>query len=376
MKGKIFTFLVLFCYASLSAGLNAQRSGTIVMEDVERAHFRKEILIPDIAGYLTLKCDFHMHTVFSDGNVWPTVRVDEAWEDGLDAISITDHIEGHPKKLPGQKHNGYEIALPSAQMRDIILIKGGEISRNMPPGHFNALFVSDVNALDLPDYMDALGEAVRQGGFVIWNHPGWRRQQPDTTKWMPEHEDIHRKGWMHGIEVFNEKEWYPEAIQWALEKDLAITGHSDIHESYNYKYNTDLYPVRPLTLVFARERSEASIKEAMFARRTATLFFNRLVGKKEFIDPLVSQSVKVEPSHFSQDGYLYFNIRNSSDIEFTFLKESADSSELPARFVLPRRGTLVLRAKQVKGKAQNYLYRLENVLTGIEEYPFFTITVK
>lgn len=76
MKGKIFTFLVLFCYASLSAGLNAQRSGTIVMEDVERAHFRKEILIPDIAGYLTLKCDFHMHTVFSDGNVWPTVRVD------------------------------------------------------------------------------------------------------------------------------------------------------------------------------------------------------------------------------------------------------------------------------------------------------------
>jgi len=25
---------------------------------------------PDIAGYRTLKCDFHIHAVFSDGAVW------------------------------------------------------------------------------------------------------------------------------------------------------------------------------------------------------------------------------------------------------------------------------------------------------------------
>jgi len=62
------------------------------------AAVRKEIRIPDIAGYRTLKCDFHMHTVFSDGNVWPTVRVDEAWREGLDAIAITDHVEYHPHK--------------------------------------------------------------------------------------------------------------------------------------------------------------------------------------------------------------------------------------------------------------------------------------
>jgi len=34
--------------------------------------------IPDIPGYYTIKCDLHMHTVFSDGKVWPTVRVDAA----------------------------------------------------------------------------------------------------------------------------------------------------------------------------------------------------------------------------------------------------------------------------------------------------------
>jgi hypothetical protein len=39
------------------------------------AQNRREINIPDILGYKTLKCDFHIHTVFSDGDVWPTVRV-------------------------------------------------------------------------------------------------------------------------------------------------------------------------------------------------------------------------------------------------------------------------------------------------------------
>jgi len=51
---------------------------------------RKDMRFPNILDYKTLKCDFHIHTVFSDGNVWPTIRVDEAWMKGFDAISITD----------------------------------------------------------------------------------------------------------------------------------------------------------------------------------------------------------------------------------------------------------------------------------------------
>ena len=360
----------------MSVSLSAQKQGTVNMEDVVRIHNRQEIALPDIPGYKTLKCDFHIHTVFSDGTVWPTIRVNEAWEDGLDAIAITDHIEGHPKKLPGKKRTQYEVALPAAQAADIILIRGGEISRSMPPGHFNALFIKDVDALDIPDYMDALAEAVRQGGFILWNHPGWRAQQPDSTQWMAEHEAIYKKGWMHGIEVFNEKEWYPEAIRWALEKNLVITGNSDIHEEYDYKYNTDLYPVRPMTLVFAKERSEESVKEAMFEGRTAALFFNMLVGRKQYIEPLVKGSVTVSPSHYSQDGYLYFSVKNSSDIEYTFIKTGKDLSELPGRFILPRRGSVILKAKQVKGETRTYPYYLRNVLTGVEEYLSYDITVR
>ena len=59
---------------------------------------RKTVHLPDLPGYVTLKCDFHMHTIFSDGNVWPTVRIDEALRDGLDAIAITDHFEHTPQR--------------------------------------------------------------------------------------------------------------------------------------------------------------------------------------------------------------------------------------------------------------------------------------
>lgn len=59
---------------------------------------RNEILIPSLEGYEVLKCDFHMHTVFSDGSVWPTVRVGEAWQEGLDAMAITDHLEYLPHR--------------------------------------------------------------------------------------------------------------------------------------------------------------------------------------------------------------------------------------------------------------------------------------
>lgn len=32
-----------------------------------KAQVRNEIRVPDPEGYRTLKCDFHIHTVFSDG---------------------------------------------------------------------------------------------------------------------------------------------------------------------------------------------------------------------------------------------------------------------------------------------------------------------
>ncbi len=59
---------------------------------------RTELTFPDLPGWVTLRADFHSHTVFSDGSVWPGVRVEEAWRTGLDVIAVTDHIEYTPHK--------------------------------------------------------------------------------------------------------------------------------------------------------------------------------------------------------------------------------------------------------------------------------------
>ena len=78
-------------------------------------------VIPDIPGYKTLKGDFHMHTNFSDASVWPVTRVDEADFDGLDFISITDHLETHHQHMVkdfsanADRNTSYQIALKAAK---------------------------------------------------------------------------------------------------------------------------------------------------------------------------------------------------------------------------------------------------------------------
>ncbi len=92
---------------------------------------KRPLSFPDIPGYTTLACDFHMHTVFSDGKVWPTVRVKEAWRDGLDAMAITDHIEYQPhKKDVSTNHNrSHDMVKSLAQEMNILFPRGSEITR-------------------------------------------------------------------------------------------------------------------------------------------------------------------------------------------------------------------------------------------------------
>lgn len=257
---------------------------------------RDTIKIPDILGYKTLKYDPHIHTVFSDGRVWPTIRVEEAWREGLDAISITDHIEYRPfiKDVVADHNRAYELALPLALQLNILLIHGTEITRSMPPGHFNAIFLSDANKLDLSDWREAMKAAREQGAFMFWNHPGWARQQPDTTLWWEEHTWLYENGMMHGIEVVNGSSYYPEAHQWCLDKNLAMIGTSDIHNPIGMDYDLQGGERRPMTLVFAKERTNEALKEALFAGRTAVYFENKIIGRREYLDAIFQNSIVVK----------------------------------------------------------------------------------
>ncbi len=252
-----------------------------------------KVSIPNIPGYLTLKGDFHTHTVFSDGSVWPDVRIGEAVTEGLDVIAITDHIEYRPhlSDVPSDHNRSYDIAKPVADKQNIILIKGTEITRSMPPGHFNALFISDAAALAKDDFKSVVNEVKKQGGFIIWNHPGWKAQQPDTTKWFEVHTWLHENGLMNGIEIYNEKEYYPIVFDWALQKKLTIFANTDIHAPIGMSYDL-AHSHRPMTLVFAKERTEAAIKEALLEGRTVAFTENMVRGREEWVKPLFIASVK------------------------------------------------------------------------------------
>ena len=130
----------------------------------------RAIEFPDLPGFKTLVCDLHMHTVFSDGSVWPDIRVMEANKDGLDVIATTEHLEYQPyiDDIPHPDRNrSYELAKGFAKNSKLLVINGSEITGDMPPGHANAIFIKDANKLITKDPIDAYLEARKQDAFIL-----------------------------------------------------------------------------------------------------------------------------------------------------------------------------------------------------------------
>ncbi|MBN1155287.1 histidinol-phosphatase [candidate division KSB1 bacterium] len=313
----LYTFVFLF-------------STLIGISNAEDRNVRTEINIPDILEYQTLKCDFHMHTVFSDGLVWPTIRVEEAWREGLEVISITDHIEYLPfRNDVAPNHNRpYELAKSTADALGIVLIRGTEITRKMPPGHLNAIFLDDVEPLVVDDVMESIEAAYKQSAFIFWNHPGWKGQQPDgIAKWYEIHTKLYEKGWMHGIEVVNGIEYYPEVHQWCIDKKLTLMGNSDIHNPISFDYDIADGEHRPITLVFAKDKSLESIKDALVNRRTVVYWNNDLIGEQTYLAEIFYQSIDIENPviDLTERSSAVVQIFNGSDVPFRLKSQTADA---------------------------------------------------
>ena len=306
--------------------------------------YTRKIFFPDIDGYKTLLTDFHQHTVFSDGSVWPTIRVEEAIKDGLDAISLTEHLEYQPysKDIPNPDRNrAYNIAKSFAENknksldRKLIVINGQEITRSMPPGHINAIFLNDANKLLHPkDSLKGILAANKQDAFVFWNHPAWPAQRSDGIAKLDEfHKYLIEKKLLHGIEVVNELYYSEEALRLALENDLTIMGTSDIHGLVDWLFkvpddnessNSTLPGHRPVTIIFSKDKSEDGIKDALFEGRTAVFYNELLIGKEENLKPLVEKCLVINNINdlelgYSEDGKSTIKkveIKNVSDAPF------------------------------------------------------------
>ena len=333
---RIFT---LFCLAVVATTTYAQQP-LVGNDDRTYCHAlecgsRKIVSIPDIDGYLTLKGDFHLHSVFADGELTPAGRVREAWFDGLDVIAMTEHVGVH--KNEGISLRDYNLpnaqAVKMGKKMGLLVIPGFEITRAKPFGHMNALFAKDCNVIDENRYLvDKKGNLLRdengnripnratemkdfeaaeaQGAFIIWNHPGW----PDKKSTLyPLHKQLIEQRRIHAVELFNSAEWYPRVLDWFDTYKLPMMANTDIHTPTSCKYNRTL---RPMTLVFAKERTLESVREAMFAGRMLALFADTLAGDADLIKQLIKKSLLVRVIN-AEKGVV--EITNISDIKFEAL---------------------------------------------------------
>lgn len=316
---KIKSLLALTILATTSTTIQAQTSNgnvnKVVNHELLYNNQRKEIITPQVEGYMVLKGDFHLHTMFSDGSVWPTVRVNEAWRDGLDVIAITDHIEYRPHSdyTKGDLNTSYDIAKERAEAIGILLIKGTEITRSKPDGgHLNALFINDANKLNNKDANKQVDAAMAQGAFIIWNHPGWAI---DTCKMFEPNERWIKEGKIHAVEIANEKEYYPRGTTWTKDLKLTPVACSDAHETVKDLYADGVR--RPVTLIFAEKRDMESVKKALFDRQTLAMFDNQLAGDKKWLDLFFKSAIKAEI--FPGDVCV---LRNTSDLPISIISES------------------------------------------------------
>lgn len=349
---------------------------SLVSQLESQTRVRTPVRIPDIPGYLTLKCDFHTHTVFSDGSVWPHIRAEEAWREGLDAIAITDHLEylPHREDLPPNHDRSFEIASPHGQALNLLVIRGSEVTRQMPPGHINAIFLDSASNVEQENWRDAIENAHSQGAFIFWNHPGWAGQQPDgVARWYPEHTELVEEGLLHGIEVANAREYYPEAHRWCLEKGLTMLSNSDIHNPLNLDYHVHQGDHRPITLVFSKDRTAVAIKEALFARRTAVYTGNVLIGERRYLAPLFEESIDLISSRTQIEGTgtSYVQIHNRSEIDFELVGGSQlEEFEFPHQLILKAGRTSLLPLKGTSVDRQgSQTFKLKYTVSNLKITP-------
>jgi len=346
----------------------------------------KPISFPDVGEYKVLVCDAHIHTVFSDGLVWPTLRVEEGIREGLDVLAFTDHLEYQPHKddLPRPNINrGYELAKAFAKDHPILVINGAEVTRSMPPGHLNAIYIQDANALLKDDPIEVLREASRQGAFITWNHPSWPTKEEDGGVHVLEmHQQLIKEGLIQGIEVINGHNYYEDAVALALKYNLAMMGNSDVHGPTEWDYQISKGGHRPATLILAKEKTEGSVREALMERRTIAWYNSLLVGPEKYVSPLVQAIIKIRSAkyqgsaHMGEVTILSIVLENESDVEFILENASPYSFQQSLEtVVLPPRSKVTLFVKTLKKlKEVEIPFLVKNAVVGVKLHPTWMLT--
>lgn len=359
---KKITLLLVAVAATMSA--SAQYYQDAVNKEMlhirqPRTVQRSEFTVPAIDGYTAFKADLHTHTIFSDGHLSMESRIREAWKDGLDVMAVTEHLEyrPHEKNLVKYMEGGYiakgtkakansfvsknepakgeiqvnlnfpvELATQIAKDYDMTIIPGIEITRK-PDGvytHLNALFTKDNNTIYDPDPMQSTRNAKAQGALIMHNHPGWMRTDMKPSKFD---KAIYKEGLVDGIEIMNGIEFYPKAITRAKELNFFMSANTDAHHPTAERY-AEYGEARNMTIIFAKDKSLASLREALEARRTLACSFGVLAGDEALLRKVFEASVSVRRISDNAKGRKQIVVTNNSSIRWIIAREGQRTEEL------------------------------------------------
>lgn len=353
---KLFLFLALAALCFVDAAAQKKIPETVTF--VQNAGRRTEIILPKVNGLNIYKADLHAHSIYSDANLTPAQRVQEAWFDGLDIFALTDHVEyrRHERNMlnflkgynggEAKKAVNYNVIRKAATEQGILadlnlptqltqkaakgygegllIIPGCEITREPKTiGHFNALFTTDNNAIYDTDPLQSLRNAKKQGALITQNHPGWSRKSCDITEFEQKAFD---EGLIDGVEIMNGFWFYPKAMRRCVEKDLYMLGCTDVHGvTSTYKANGHF---RTMTFVFAKENSLKAVRKALEKGMTLAYSSGNIAGRADLLQELFKASVSYKYLSSNSKGKVTYALTNSTSIHYS-LRFGKKTFEVP-----------------------------------------------
>ncbi len=392
MKRFLAVIATACCISTAVAQYNPDTFHTDVANIPTRS--RQDIILPQVNGYNIYKADLHTHTIYSDGSVTPEQRVFEAWTDGLDILAITEHIEyrnvepkmhkwmrnyngGTPHESVNRKiittpadERGImvdlqyptEAAIEASKEHGILVIPGVEITREpVKIGHYNALFTTDNNAVYHSDPFVAMRNARSQGALIMHNHPGWSRKSVAKTEFEIK---AYSEGLVDGIEVMNGGDFYPKIIDRAKEEKFFISANTDIHGTTAETYRLKGL-MRNMTLVFAKECTLESVKEALQSRRTLAFGGNHIAGDEQLLKDLFLASIDVKVQGKNKKGGVCVKLSNKTSLTY-YVRRGERGVLVPLRPFTSMVYTV--------GKGNKIPLTIENMWSGENAHPKVVLT--
>ena len=134
--------------------------------------------------------------------------------------------------------------------------------------------------------------------------------------------------------------------------------------------------------MFCQERlkTEDSLKEALFARRTVVWFNNTLIGREEHLLPLLHSSLEVLSADYDWEkerSVATVRIKNHSDADFHLENLSPYTFHAHARFLTIKAHEVTeIEVKTIEQKTVFDLrFRVLNAVVAPQEHPVITLSV-